>query len=589
MTYLAINLGTPNNNDGDSLYAGGTKINANFAEIYEALAGSTSGTILIDLGNGGLVTGNSLRYSAVLGRFVSVSSTSLRSMGNDGATLLYITNNDGEAGTDSDLAGPPNAVINQINGRRMWQLRARTTGGTTLTRGEWHFGLGLNNVTSMSIYTTSVVVRGVNGLEVFVSSAEDTAAYTKMLDTSSNGVRLYNNPTLDVASGATKAISDSSNSIAHTGFVKAWSERYASSSFTITANNGLTGGGNLTASTRTIGIDPVFYPNLCQGFLYSYSSVANTITLTPGAATHYSFGTAGETPISPASVLAIVGTSSTGSKTWATGWSVDGGNAVLDATITADTWYYIYLIGENSTGRADYLLSSQRTIGGAASALLGVTASWSIIRRLGCVRTDSSGSPTPLPFTLTRVGDNTIHQAWGRLAGTGAVNPATATHSAYRRQIITTAQITPINSSVAAVSTAESFYSSNLTFVPPMPGVVAKLAVVYQPAFTTQNPVLYTYGYGLHHSSITTNVGGAPMEIVSRAPVTLLTSTTVINLAMSPERDQLTEANLGTTAIFPTTGQTIRFLFANNVIATTIAPVAQNYLAFDTLGFNVTR
>lgn len=589
MTYQAINLGTPNNNDGDSLYAGGTKINANFAEIYDALAGSTSNALLIDLGNGGLVTGNSLRYSAVLGRFVSVSSTTLRSLGNDGPTTVFITNNDGEAGVDSDVMGPPNAFITQINGRRMMQLRARTTGTTALTRGEWHVGLGLGNVTSMSVYTTSVVVRGLNGLEVFISSAEDTAAYTKMLETSSNGIRLYNSPVLDVASGATKTISDSSNSIAHTGFVKAWTERYASSSFAIVVNNGLTGGGNLTSATRTIGIDPVFYPNLCQGFLYSYSSVANTVTLTPGAATHYSFGTAGETPISPASVLAIVGTSSTGTKTWATGWSVDGGNAVLDATITADTWYYIYLIGENATGRADYLLSSQRTIGGAASALLGVTASWSIIRRLGCMRTDSSGSPTPLPFTVTRAGDNTLHFAWGRLAGTGAINPATATHSTYRRAIITTAQITPINTSAAAIATAESFFSSNLTFVPPMPGVAAKLNVVYQPAFTTQNPALYMYGYGLHHSSITTNVGGAPMEVISRPTVTLLTSNTTVLLPMSPDRDQLTEANLGTVAIFPTTGQTIRFLFVNSVIGVTIAPVAQNYLAFDALGFNVTR
>jgi len=110
-----------------------------------------------------------------------------------------------------------------------------------------------------------------------------------------------------------------------------------------------------------------------------------------------------------------------------------------------------------------------------------------------------------------------------------------------------------------------------------------------QPAFTTQAPTLYLYSYGLHHSSISTNVQGAPMEVIGRSPVTLLTSNTTIMLPMSPDRESLTETLLGTTAIFPTTGQTIRFLFANNVIANTIAPVVQNYLAFDTLGFNVTR
>ena len=45
MPYQPISLGTPNNNDGDSLYAGGTKINDNFSELYTNLAGSSSGTL----------------------------------------------------------------------------------------------------------------------------------------------------------------------------------------------------------------------------------------------------------------------------------------------------------------------------------------------------------------------------------------------------------------------------------------------------------------------------------------------------------------------------------------------------------------
>ena len=588
MSFQAINLGTPNNNDGDSLYAGGVKLNNNFSEIYQALAGSTANTIKIDL-SAGLVTGNTLTYSSLQGKFVGVSSTGLRSLGNDGATRLFITNDTGLAGVDSEITAAPNAAILEINGRRMFQFRARTTGSAVATRGEWHLGLGLNNVTSVSVYTTSVVVRGQAGLEVYVASAEDTASYTQLLTSSSNGVRLYGSPVLDTASGAAKPISDSSISIAHTGFVKSWTERYVNSSFTITVNNGLIGGGNLSSASRNIGIDPFYYPHLCQGFLYSYNSVSSLVTVTPGAATHYSFGTAGETHISTTSVLAIVSNSSTVNKSWTTGWAVGGSAALLDASVTADTWYYIYLIAENATGRADIMLTSQKTIGGAASALLGATASYSVVRRLGCVRTDSTASPVPLPFTVTKVADSTIHQSWARLTVAGAINPGTAAHSTYRRQITTTAQITPLNTSTAATATAESFFSSNLTFVPPIPGVTAKLGVVYQPAFTTQAPTLYLYSYGLHHSSISTNVQGAPMEVISRAPVTLLTSNTTIMLPMSPDREALTETLLGTTTIFPTTGQTIRFLFANNVIATTIAPVAQNYLAFDTLGFNVTR
>jgi hypothetical protein len=585
----SINLGTPNNNDGDSLYAGGAKINANFTEIYNALAGSTSGAILIQLDENSMVTGNALRYSASQEKFVSVSSTSLRSLGADGQTLLYLTNDSGLAGVDNDLVGPPNSLNLVINGRRLWTFRGRNTSVSTSTRGEWHLGMGLTNVTSVSVYTTGLTVRGLYGLEVFVSAAEDTATYTQLLSSSSNGIRLYNSPVLDVASGATKSISDSSNSIAHTGFVKLFSERFASSSFTITVNNGLVGGGDATQSSRNLGIDPRYYPHLCQGFLYSYNSVASTVSVTPGSTTHYSFGTADVANISTTSVLALVANTSTMTKTWATGWSVAGSNAVIDATITADTWYYIYLIAHNTSGAPDYVISSQKTVNAAISALGAVTGEWSIIRRLGCVRTDSSGTPAPLPFTVNKVADSTIHMSWGRLASTGAINPATAAHSNYRRTIVTTAQVTPLTTSQAATATAESFYSSNLTFVPPIPGITAKLNVVWNPAFTTQNPALYLYGYGMHHSSISTNIQGAPMEVISRGTVAGLTSNTTVMLPMSPEREQLSETNLANTAIFPTTGQTLRFLITNAVIASTIAPAAQTYLAFDTLGFNVTR
>ena len=51
MSFQPINLGTPNNNDGDSLYAGGRKINENFTEIYENLGGSSSSNIKVDVGS----------------------------------------------------------------------------------------------------------------------------------------------------------------------------------------------------------------------------------------------------------------------------------------------------------------------------------------------------------------------------------------------------------------------------------------------------------------------------------------------------------------------------------------------------------
>ena len=591
MAFQSINLGTPNNNDGDSLYAGGSKINANFVEIYSALAGSSSGTIRIDLSSG-LVTGNALRYSALQQKFVSVSSTSLRSTGIDGATRFYITNNDGLAGADSDILNSPNTAYLEINGRRMTWSRARTTGISSSTRGEMHFGLGLNYVTSMSVYTTGVVISGVTGLDLYVASAEDTPSYTRLMSSSSNGVRLYETPVLDPTSGAAKPISDSSISIAHTGFVKAWSDRYALSGTTITVNNGLTGGGSLTSAATLIGINPYYYPKLCQGFLFNYNSVANTLSVTQGAAAHYSYSTAGETPISITSNLAIVATSSTTSKTWATGWSVGGSNAVIDSAITLSTWYYIYLIANNTTGQVDWLVTAQKTLAGAAALLLGVSASWSVVRRLGCVRTDTSASPIPLPFQVNKVADSTIRYSWGRLATVGALQTTSAAHISYRTNIFSSTALTPQTTSTMATlgltGAADTFFSSNLTFVPSMPGVAANLSVVWNPAGT--NPLsLVLFGYGMQHTSIASNVGaGVPYEIV-RQPLVATTSTTTLTLPFSPDTEYLTESNLNNTAIFPTTGQTVRFVIGQFATTAIAMPAQQTYVAFETLGFNVTR
>ena len=52
MTKQTIGLGnTPNDNTGDSLRAGGTKINGNFDEVYSALGNGS--TLLINVANAG--------------------------------------------------------------------------------------------------------------------------------------------------------------------------------------------------------------------------------------------------------------------------------------------------------------------------------------------------------------------------------------------------------------------------------------------------------------------------------------------------------------------------------------------------------
>lgn len=69
MAYQGISTGTtPNDNTGDSLFAGAIKINSNFKEIYNALGGQ-SGTIPISIS----ISGTSLIFSAV-----GIGSTTLK-------------------------------------------------------------------------------------------------------------------------------------------------------------------------------------------------------------------------------------------------------------------------------------------------------------------------------------------------------------------------------------------------------------------------------------------------------------------------------------------------------------------------------
>ena len=97
MSYQPINLGTPNNNDGDSLFAGGTKINANFSDIYNNLGGSTAAAIKVGIPNS-FNSSTGLFWNYAQGQFIPASSNALRSLGSVGYNGLFITNNAGVAG-----------------------------------------------------------------------------------------------------------------------------------------------------------------------------------------------------------------------------------------------------------------------------------------------------------------------------------------------------------------------------------------------------------------------------------------------------------------------------------------------------------
>ena len=99
MTFQPINLGTPNNNDGDSLYTGGTKINANFSELYVSLAGSSSAALKIDVAGGaGAVTSTVLGWSSGHQEYIPTKPDSIRTSGAVSENSLFITDNSGISG-----------------------------------------------------------------------------------------------------------------------------------------------------------------------------------------------------------------------------------------------------------------------------------------------------------------------------------------------------------------------------------------------------------------------------------------------------------------------------------------------------------
>ena len=134
MSLQPINLGTPNNNDGDSLYAGGVKINANLSELYTGLGGSSSVNLKVAVGLSP-ATSTLLAWSSAAQAFVPASSNSIRSTGAVGVNSFVVTNNTGVAGNaDGDLSSVSNTALLQLEGRGMLSIQARNNSSTATTR-----------------------------------------------------------------------------------------------------------------------------------------------------------------------------------------------------------------------------------------------------------------------------------------------------------------------------------------------------------------------------------------------------------------------------------------------------------------------
>lgn len=605
MPLQQINLGTPNNNDGDSLYAGGFKINANFLELYSALG--TGSALRINLGSP--VTSTVLGWSVAQQRYVPVSSDAVRTLGAVGRNTFFITNNAGVAGGgDQDLSSTANIAQLQLEGSNMFILRVRNNTSVGTTRGTFEINLGNANVTSLSVYTTGVTVRGLNGLEVFRASGADTASYTRLLDSTSTatGLTLYQTPVLDFASmsAAVRQGTDSSNSIAHTGFVRLLLGQYPLSSTTLRGVRGVVGnnsGSNLSAGTE-FNMDGIYHPKHCEGLIYNYNSSNNIVTLVTGAAAHWSYSTSGVAGIIPTTAIAVVASYTPILRTFNVGWTpaynaLGSSNAVIDASLAPNRWYYLYYIGclqqyTDATygqtffpGSSNVVISSNRDIESVDAQLraagygpAGPLGYWQVVRRLGPIRTNSDASPRPLPFNVKRIDHGAFEYYWGLANTFTGVGDTSYT---------TTVSNPKIASSSVSI-TLSDFDSSLLTTVPPLPGVTAHITVRHRPSATL--PVLYLYGNAWTvNSSISTL--NPPFEVV-RSTTTGITCYHNIQLPMSPDGCYIPDGTFngaGILSVMPSSGQTIRYITIHPNDETGKTLVTSTILQFTVTGFRYAR
>lgn len=621
MALQLINLGTPNNNDGDSLYAGGSKINSNFSELYTQLAGANTNALRIDLGTGpGFIptTGSVLTWSVTNQKFIATSGA-MRSAGLQGSSALILTNDNGRQGVDLEYTSRPNALEFFINGRRLWDLRATTTGSITGTRATWYIGLGNAAVTSLAITTRGVSISGVDGLTVWKNTAEENIASSQLIGTGSSGIILYQSPLID--RGSQKGPTDSSNAIAHTGFVQALLalQAYAAGTTTITGNRGVTGGGTLTTN-RNLQLDPRAMYNFCNGLTYQFqydtagaNGATSVLVVHPGTAVHYSYSTTGATQVATTSVQSIVTTTQSIARAWLDSptWTPTNSSSLLEASVSlaAYTWFYVYLIVHNTTGVPDICVSTSRSYAAAQTKLTAATGGspYVIVRRLGAFR-NGAGASGPQPFTTRRIDNNTIKLQYGDFQ---TFSPNTQSSSYTSSVFIQTGSLGNgtlgiFSSSAGTTATANLFSSTLITAIPPIPGITADIDVYYNislamgPAQTTALTVIF-YGEPWLSSTSTTywsriNTGVPYQKVLPTALfaanngyVGLGTGIVTTVVATAPDHAYVPDAALDVNTVFgSTSGVILRYGLFNQQI-NAVSTNTPTHLGWDVRGFNIAR
>lgn len=143
----------------------------------------------------------------------------------------------------------------------------------------------------------------------------------------------------------------------------------------IAGNSGaFTLGAGITNSTNIILADPSYHQGFIGGLVLSNDSTSPNTVLDIAA------GVCCSDDVTTMMKLTSAFTKTTGS------WAVGTGNGGLDTgTVTASTWYYVFVIERTDTGNVDILFS-------ASATSPSMPASYTKKRRIGCFRTNASSN-----------------------------------------------------------------------------------------------------------------------------------------------------------------------------------------------------
>ena len=354
-------------------------------------------------------------------------------------------------------------------------------------------------------------------------------------------------------------------------------------------------------SNSTIVIDGVYHPKHIEGLIYNYNTIDNKITLVTGAACHWSYNTSGVAGIIPTTAIAVVASYNPIIRTFTSGWTPQYNPtgtipAVIDGSVSDNTWYYLYYIGcliytssfgtgvgnEFYPGSSNVIVSSNRDIASvdAQLAAAGYGGVWQTVRRLGPVRSNASGSGL-VPFNVKRIDHGGFEYYWG-------LQPNASGDTSYTLTINTASSLKVVGSS--AIFTLQDYNSSVITAVPPIPGITAHFTVRHLTPSNSTLPQVYMYGDSWTvNSSISALF--PPFEVF-RSTTTGITCLHNIQVPMSPDGCYVpdgTYGGAGLLAITTSTGQRLRWIMQNTANEGAKPLVTSTLMQITTTGFRLAR